>query len=82
MIKPKGIYTHDEPLHVCFPPVMESKEVDSASSSGKRKDASDAVAMGDGVGSHKRLKRQLTQESDLKVGKNTSTRGYEKQYST
>lgn len=32
----------------------------------KRKDFED-IALEDGAGSHKRLKRQLTQESDLKV---------------
>lgn len=34
--------------------------------SAKRKDLED-IALEDGTGSHKRLKRQLTQESDLKV---------------
>lgn len=34
--------------------------------SAKRKDLED-IALEDGAGSHKRLKRQLTQESDLKV---------------
>lgn len=34
--------------------------------SAKRKDLED-IALEDGAGSHKRLKRQLTQETDLKV---------------
>lgn len=36
-------------------------------SAGKRKEADESALMEDGFESHKRLKRQLTQESDIKV---------------
>lgn len=42
-------------------------EGSSPQSSGKRKDTNEGPSADDGAESHKRLKRQLTQESDLKV---------------